>query len=214
VTPRVSRTLPTTEPILLTPRRDPFDDPAWLFEPKHDGYRGLPYVIRKGCHFLSKRGNVLKRFQELCYWVREELPVNEAILDGEVVALDSEGRQNFRDLMAGRGNLHYAAFDALWVNGKNLRGVPLTRRKRALLGLIPATTTALSQVFTIEERGRDMFGAAQRLDLEGIVAKRKADAYNAQVTWYKIKSRTYTQGKGGGSCSKKTRIDRRQGSSA
>jgi ATP-dependent DNA ligase len=62
--------------------------------------------------------NVLKRFQGPCYWVREELPVKEAILDGEVVALDSEGRQNFRDLMAGRGNLHYAAFDALWMDGR------------------------------------------------------------------------------------------------
>jgi ATP-dependent DNA ligase len=43
------------------------------------------------------------------------------ILDGELLALDSEGRQNFRDLRAGRGNLHYAAFDALWVEGKDLR---------------------------------------------------------------------------------------------
>jgi ATP-dependent DNA ligase len=76
----------------------------------------------------SKRGNILKRFEQLCYWVREELPVQEAILDGEVVALDSEGRQNFRDLLAGRGNLHYAAFDALWVRGRDLRGLPLTRR--------------------------------------------------------------------------------------
>jgi bifunctional non-homologous end joining protein LigD len=114
-------------------------------------------------------------------------------LDGEVVALDSEGRQNFRNLTAGRGNLHYAAFDALWVNGKDLRGLPLTRRKRALTSLIPATTTVLSQVFSIEERGRDMFAAAERLDLEGIVAERKADPY-PETVWYKIKSRTYTQG--------------------
>ncbi len=48
-------------------------------------------MTRQGCHFRSKRGNILKRFEELCYWVREELPVEEAILDGEVVALDSEG---------------------------------------------------------------------------------------------------------------------------
>jgi bifunctional non-homologous end joining protein LigD len=89
-----------------------------------------------------------------------------AILDGEVVALDSEGRQNFRDLRAGRGNLHYAAFDALWIEGKDLRPLLLTRRKRALTSLIPATTTTvLSQVFSIEERGRDMFAAAERLDL-------------------------------------------------
>jgi bifunctional non-homologous end joining protein LigD len=141
-------------------------------------------------------GNILKRFLELCYWVREELPVKEAILDGEVVALDSEGRQNFRDLLAGRGNLHYAAFDALWVNGKDLRGLPLTRRKRALHGLVPATTPVLSQVFSIEERGRDLFAAAERIDLEGIVAKQKADPYRPDTVWLKIKSRIYTQGEG------------------
>jgi bifunctional non-homologous end joining protein LigD len=167
VSPRTSRTLPLVEPILLTLRREPFDDPAWVFEPKYDGYRGLLYVTPQGCHFRSKRGNILKRFEQLCYWVREELPVKEAILDGEVVALDSEGRQNFRDLTAGRGNLHYAAFDALWVRGRDLRDLPLTRRKRALTGLIPAATTVLSQVFSIEGRGRDLFDAAERLDLEG-----------------------------------------------
>lgn len=96
---RAAKTLPDVEPVLLTPRRDPFDDPAWLFEPKYDGYRGLLYVTRKGCWIRSKRGNILERFQQLCYWVREELPVREAILDGEVVALDSDGRQNFRDLL-------------------------------------------------------------------------------------------------------------------
>jgi ATP-dependent DNA ligase len=52
----------------------------------------------------------------------------------------------------------------------------------------------LSQVFSIEDRGRDLFAAAERLDLEGIVAKRKADAYRPETVWYKIKSRTYTQG--------------------
>ncbi len=177
MSPRTVRTVPEVQPILLTPRSDPFDDPAWLFEPKYDGYRGLLYVTRKGCELRSKRGNLLKRFQELCYWVREELPVREAILDGEVVALDEEGRQNFRALTSGKGNLHYAAFDALWIDGKDLRGLPLTRRKRALHGLVPATTTVLSQVFSVEERGRDMLAAADRLDLEGIVAKRKADPY-------------------------------------
>jgi bifunctional non-homologous end joining protein LigD len=194
VSPR-TRTLPDVQPILLTPRRDPFDDPAWLFESKYDGYRGLLHVTRQGCYIRSKRGNVLRRFHELCLWVREELPVREAILDGEVVALDGEGRQNFRALITGKGNLHYAAFDALWLNGKDLRELPLVRRKRALEKLIPATTTVLSRVFTVEERGRDLFAAAQRLDLEGVVAKRKADFYDpAKTCWYKIKNSAYTQG--------------------
>ena len=54
----------------------------------------------------------------------------------------------------------------------------------------------LSQAFSIEERGRDLLDAAERLDLEGIVAKRKADSYRPETVWYKIKSRTYTQGEG------------------
>ena len=193
--PRVRSTLPVVEPILLTPRPDPFSDPAWLFEPKYDGYRGLLYITRRSCCFRSKRGNVLTRFQELCHWVREGLPVKEAILDGEVVALDQEGRQDFQALSTGQGNLHYAAFDALWVNGRDLRALPLRRRKRVLTGLVPATTTVLSQVFSIEERGRDLFDAAERLDLEGIVGKRMADPYRRDTVWYKIKSRTYTERK-------------------
>jgi ATP-dependent DNA ligase len=56
----------------------------------------------------------------------------------------------------------------------------------------------LSQVFSIAERGRDLFDAVQRLDLEGIVAKRKVDPYGPGVTWYKIKNRAYTQMKGRG----------------
>jgi bifunctional non-homologous end joining protein LigD len=114
------------------------------------------------------------------------------------VALDSEGRQSFRDLTSGRGNLHYAAFDALWIEGKDLRPLLLTRRKQLLMRLIPATTTVLSQVFSIEERGRDLFAAVQRLDLEGIVAKRKADPYRSESVWYKIKSRIYSQAEGRG----------------
>jgi len=194
--PRVRSTLPVVEPVLLTAHPDAFNDPAWLFEPKYDGYRGLLYVTRRGCRFRSKRGNVLERFQELCYSVREELPVKEAILDGEVVALDGHGRQNLEGLLIGRGNLHYAAFDALWVDGRDLRALPLKRRKLALTGLVPAATTVVSQVFSIEERGRDLFDAAERLDLEGIVAKRLADPYRRDTVWYKIKSRTYTQSEG------------------
>jgi ATP-dependent DNA ligase len=133
------------------------------------------------CYFRSKRGNILRQFQELGYWVREELRVKEAILDGEVVALDQEGRQDFRGLLARGGNLHYAAFDALWVNGKDLRRLPLTGRKRHLSRIVWTTSTVLSQVFSIEERGQDLFTAAERLDLEGIVAKRKADPYAAET---------------------------------
>ncbi len=195
--PRRSTTfLPLVEPVVPQRLERPFDDPAWVFEPKYDGCRGLLYVTRRDCHFRSKRGNVLRRFQDLCHWVREELPVKEAILDGEVVALDSEGRQDFHALLEGRGNLHYAAFDTLWVSGRDLRGLPLMRRKRILQRIVQATSTALSQVFTMEGRGCDMLRATERLDLEGIVAKRKTDPYGPDTVWYKIRNQAYTQAEG------------------
>ena len=79
--------------------------------------------------------------------------------------------------MRGEGDLHYAAFDLLWLNGRDLRAKPLTERKRRLERLIPKARPGLSRVLTVAGEGRALFEAVQRLDLEGIVAKRKADPY-------------------------------------
>jgi ATP-dependent DNA ligase len=87
-------TLPLVEPIVPVARGVPFDDPAYLFEPKYDGFRGLLYVTRRDCHFRSKRGNVLRKFQELGCSVREELRVKKAILGGreyQVVLASEDG---------------------------------------------------------------------------------------------------------------------------
>jgi hypothetical protein len=65
MSPQATKTLRNVQPILLTPRREPFNDPGWLFEPKYDSYRGLLYVTHKGCWFWSKRGSILKRFDQL-----------------------------------------------------------------------------------------------------------------------------------------------------
>jgi ATP-dependent DNA ligase len=105
------------------------------------------------------------------------------------VALD------FQALLGRRGHLHYAVFDVLWLNGKDLRCLPLSRRKRSLERLIPDTTALLSPMFW-DRRGRALFGAAEQLDLEGIVAKRKADPYGPATVWHKAKNRAYTQREG------------------
>jgi bifunctional non-homologous end joining protein LigD len=105
---------------------------------------------------------------------------------------------DFRELLAGKGWLHYAAFDLLWLNGRDLRGQPLIKRKRRLEQLIPANNPTLSRVLAVEEHGRELYEAAQRLDLEGIVAKRKADPYSPQTVWYKVKNPAYTQAEGRG----------------
>lgn len=188
--------LPRIAPIVPTIRRQAFNHPAWLFEPKYDGFRGMLYLTRKGCILYSKRGNPMRRFQDLADQVRGELPRREVILDGEIIALDDEGRINFWDLMRGRGTLAYAAFDLLWADGRDLRELPLVRRKKRLERLIPASAGALNRVPCYEGEGRELFAAACSLDLEGIVAKRKADGYSIDTAWYKIKNPTYTQAEG------------------
>jgi bifunctional non-homologous end joining protein LigD len=191
-----ARALPLVEPIVPVLYPAPFDGPEWLFEPKYDGFRGLLYLNGRECRFRSKRGNRLRRFDQLCYWVRDELGERDLILDGEVVALDDQGRQDFRLLMAGRGNLHYAVFDVLWLKGKDLRECPLARRKRILSRLVSRTSMVLSPLFGVRGRGRDLFTAVERLDLEGIVAKRLGDGYTPDTVWRKVRNRAYTQMEG------------------
>jgi hypothetical protein len=78
-------TLPHVHPIIPIARKEPFDDPDWLFEMKYDGFRALCYIERgSGCRFISRRGNTLTRFDPL-EAVAAELEVNEAILDGEAM---------------------------------------------------------------------------------------------------------------------------------
>jgi bifunctional non-homologous end joining protein LigD len=81
---------------------------------------------------------------------------------------------------------------------EDLRALPLIKRKPRLEQLIPANNSTLSRVLTVEEHGRELYEAAQRLDLEGIAAKRKADPYSPQAVWYKVKNPAYTQSEGRG----------------
>lgn len=188
--------LPFITPIVLTIRPAAFNHPAWLFEPKYDGFRGVFYHTRQGSALYSKRGKRMTRFQELAEQVGAELGRREAILDGEIVALDQDGRISFWDLMRGRGTLGYAAFDLLWLNGRDLRQLPLGRRRERLERLVPAAVGALSRVPCFEGEGCELLEATCRLDLEGIVAKRKADPYGPETAWYKIKNPAYTQAEG------------------
>jgi bifunctional non-homologous end joining protein LigD len=195
---RTSRALPTVQPIVPVIGSPSLTDRAWIYEPKFDGFRGVFYLSQGSCYFRSKRGNVLRRFAELGDRVRGQLPVREAILDGEVVALDDQGRQDFRGLLAGRGWLHYAVFDVLWLNGQDLSRQSLTVRKRRLEDLVPESNPTVSRMLTVDGDGRELFEAVQRLDLEGIIAKRKTDTYSSYAVWYKVKNPTYTQAEGRG----------------
>jgi len=84
----------------------------------------------------------------------------------------------------------------LWLNGRDLQAQPLIKRKRRLEQLIPTNNSTLSRVLAVEGDGRELYEAVQRLDIEGIVAKRKADPYSPQTVWYKVKKPAYTQAEG------------------
>lgn len=193
---RAVRGLPQIDPIALVTRADAFDDPEWLFEPKYDGFRGLVYASKLGCEIRSRRDFGFDRFDELCNRIARVLGGREVILDGEIVALDRKGKPVFRDLLRGEGFLAFAAFDLLWLDGDDLRPLPLAERKLRLTDLLPADTGPLYKILTLEEYGRALFSAITKMDLEGIVAKRKGDPYRSATTWYKIKNPGYSQAEG------------------
>jgi bifunctional non-homologous end joining protein LigD len=128
--------------------------------------------------------------------------VKNAILDGEVLALDKTGQPQFTELLTGPTALAYAAFDLLRLNGRDLRHLPLSKRKTELATLIPAPGAQIFRVFTVDERGWDLFEAVQRTDFEGIVAKRKSDPHAPGT-----KNPRYTQAPGrGGLCNRPRRF--------
>ncbi len=190
--PRVA-SLPQITPIIALLRPDAFDNPEWRVEPKFDGFRGILYLDGPTARLTSKQRRELARFSGLAEEVRDILGLRSAIFDGEVVAIDDGDRPNFRGLMSGQGHLHYAAFDLLWLNGKDLRGLPLVKRRRHLEKLLPATSPVLSHTIAVPGEGKALFGAVQRLDLEGIVAKRASDPYDPKSVWFKVKNRLYSQ---------------------
>jgi bifunctional non-homologous end joining protein LigD len=190
--------LPTVESIIPVERPIAWNDPAWLFEPKHDGFRGLVYITPESCTIRSKRGHIFQRFGALAGPLCEVIAARTAILDGEVLAVDAEGRPEFIGLLRGTGRLVYAAFDVLWLDGRDLRGLPLTRRKRQLESVLPYESPEVFKTIVVEEHGLALFEAIRRLDLEGIVAKRKADPYGPASPWYKVLNPGYSQKEGRG----------------
>lgn len=90
---------PKISSIIPVRRREIFESAEWVYELKHDGFRALAYLNDGRCRLVSRRGNEMKRFSDLSSCVAKELKVTDAILDGEIVALDGAGRPTFYDLM-------------------------------------------------------------------------------------------------------------------
>jgi bifunctional non-homologous end joining protein LigD len=185
-----------TEPIRPIRRADAFHHPDWIFELKYDGFRALAYIEPGNARLVSRNRNRMSRFQDLAQALAAELQVQDAILDGEIVCVDEDGRPLFNELFHKKGQPLYYAFDLLWLNGEDLRRLPLLERKSRLEKIIPKHAGHIGGVTHWAEHGQALFQEVKNRDLEGIVAKRADAPYAVQTTWYKIKNPQYTQAVG------------------
>jgi bifunctional non-homologous end joining protein LigD len=195
--------MPTViHPMLATPTDKAFDNPDWLFEIKWDGYRAVAFIEDGRVRLMSRTQNDLTaQFSELGSLPRF-VKAERAILDGEIAALDEEGRPSF-SLMQQRTGFRtgkrrmprregvpviYYAFDLLYLDGFDLRRVALEQRKQLLQERVVAGgVVQFSDHYA--EKGLDLFDAAKQRGLEGILAKKRKSVYEEQRSrdWLKIK---------------------------
>ncbi len=188
--------LPRIEPIRPKPLPSAFDRSNWIYEIKYDGFRAVAYVENGKCRLISRKGHVYDRFDPLCEWIGDSLPVQNAILDGEVVCIDAEGKSQFDDLMFRREPPYFYAFDLMWLDGEDLRQSPLLMRKKRHKTLVPKQPSFVHYVDHLAEQGKGLFERVCAMDLEGIVAKPAAGPYRTTVPWHKIKNPDYSQAEG------------------
>jgi bifunctional non-homologous end joining protein LigD len=127
-----------------------------------------------------------------------KLPVQTAIIDGEIISVDAQGKSQFNELFNRKAQPILYAFDLLWLNGEDLRQEPLIVRKDKLAGLVLSSDCKrIMYAQHVEKYGKQLFAEICDKDLEGIVAKRKLSIYKDDRTgWLKIKNRSYSQAKG------------------
>ena len=191
--------LPKIEPMELVQQATPFDGAGWVFEVKHDGFRSLAYIEKGTCKLVSRNDNDYTRFADLRDALPAQINAKNAILDGELVVLDKTGRSLFYDLMANRGTVIFAAFDLLWLDGRDLRDLPLTERKEILRFRIQTPSSRVLFVDHIETKGKALYQLACKRDLEGIVCKPAISPYRTvrgKTTWIKVKNPKYSQAEG------------------
>ena len=180
-------------PMLATLVDEAFDRKGWIFEVKWDGYRAIAEVGRGSIRLYSRN---LLSFNERFPPIVEELPNIgvEAVLDGEIVVVDESGVSQFQLLQNylrnRRGRLVYYVFDILWLEGHDLMGLPLVRRKEILRKVLPPLDYIKYGDY-IEEQGTGLFRQASDRRLEGIVGKKAAGPYRPGVRsrdWLKVRA--------------------------
>lgn len=183
------------KPMLAYLTDSSFDGEDWLFEIKWDGFRAIAELDGNNVELYSR---TFKSFNDLFSPVVDSLKsldLQATIFDGEIVVVDDKGRSDFQSLQnyqrTREGNLRYYIFDLLFFRGEDLRELPLIERKDKLKKLLPKSSTSLLQYSDhIIDKGKKAFEAAEKLNLEGIIAKRMDSLYTSKRSrdWLKVKT--------------------------
>jgi len=182
------------KPMLATLVREPFDHPDWIFEVKWDGYRAVAEIRDRAVSLYSR--NLIsfdKKFSPVAGALQKF--GFDAVLDGEIVVVDDQGRPDFQMLQhyqdPGSGHLLYYVFDLLYFRGHDLTGLPLLRRKELLKKILPSS----SKIRFSDHVGKEgvlFYNVAKEKGLEGIVAKHAQSSYEPGTRsrqWLKVKTR-------------------------
>jgi len=199
---KTSRTTPRAKstPAFIEPMKALLVDspPAgdWIYEIKFDGFRAIAFRDAHGTRLLSRNNkNFADKFPEIVEAV-SVLDVDDVILDGEIVALDDQGRSSFQllqahDLGTERPPLFFYVFDLLQLNGKKLQSLPLTERKAALEKLLAQDApAALRYSASLGNEPDALLAQAKKLGLEGLIGKRPDSTYEPgkrSGAWIKLK---------------------------
>ena len=201
-----SQTAARFAPMLATSSETLPRGEGWVYEPKWDGFRAIVTIAGGEVTLTSRNGNDLtERFREVARAAQLGIGSADAILDGEICALDEQGRARFSLLQEGAGTLALVLFDLLELDSHPLLDEPLRDRRKRLETLVRRG----GQVFVSPQfdDGEALLSAAREQELEGVVAKRLDSRYRPgrrHTDWHKVKLRRaqevvvvgYTRGQG------------------
>jgi bifunctional non-homologous end joining protein LigD len=181
----------------LSRRSEPFDSEDFIYELKIDGFRAFAHVKDGRGELVSRNGNTFLGFADLAAWIAEHLKVQSAVLDGEIACVDESGGPMFRDLLFRKKQCVFIGFDLFYLNSKDLRTLPLLERKPMLKKLLRRKRSRILYLDHVEADGCLLFNEVVKMDLEGIVCKRKNSPYKVTEKpsphWIKVKNRQYSQ---------------------
>lgn len=183
------------EPMKALLVTSPPSSEGWQYEIKFDGYRALALKGSHGVRLVSRNENDLSGKFPGIVEALEELEVGDAIIDGEIVALDEKSHSSFQLLQSfvlgrKRPPLFFYVFDLLRLNGKDLKSLPLTDRKAQLAKLVDSSKGIIRFSPALDGEVKRILKEVQRLGLEGIIGKQKDSVYETgrrSGAWIKLK---------------------------